>query len=117
LIAACAGCAALAGCTDAATRVAYDIEAGAKGSQAERSTIAHRPKSWPDGCGGDYTLQLSRESSLVVWCSSEESSYTTNYHLRFVEVPETFKVYKRAGEPVLIVLERHDGRVIVKDLR
>jgi len=62
----------LGACTDAATRVAYDLEAGAKRLQATsapRFIVDHTPKTEPEGCPGSYTLQLSQASALLVWCS------------------------------------------------
>ena len=60
------GTLALAGCTDAATRIAYDIEAGAKalGSSTDSgTTVRHEPASWPDGCGDGYALEIGRGAS------------------------------------------------------
>jgi hypothetical protein len=63
----CAASLLLVSCTDAATRVAYDIEAGAKRFRKTPTVVAtveHSPKARPEGCPGGYTLQLSEESAL-----------------------------------------------------
>lgn len=114
----------LTGCSDAATRVAEDIEESAKKLDqpgASEYTITHVPKSWPEGCDGDYTLQLSQASSLLVWCKDASkkatSSHTTTYHLNFVDVPETFIVDKHAGEPAYIRIEKRNGKATVVGVR
>jgi hypothetical protein len=52
----------LMSCTDAATRVAYDLEAGAKRFRKAPTVAApveHSPKASPEGCPGGYTLATS----------------------------------------------------------
>jgi hypothetical protein len=124
-----AGCLALAAllgaCTDGATRIAYDIEAGVeafRSSNAARYTIRHVPERLPDGCGEAYTLQFSANSSLVIWCRQSSdgkvtSSHATTYHLRFVKVPKTFRLEKAAGEATLIDLAKSDGSIVVTGVR
>jgi hypothetical protein len=115
----------LVGCTDAATRVAYDLEEGSKkltGSGALTYTVDHAPSATPDGCAGPYTLQLSRESSLLVWCNDPVTgkpvaSHTTTYHLDYVGVPTTFIVEKRAGEHAFILLAREGSHIVVTGLQ
>jgi len=46
-----------------------------------------------------------------------QSSHTTTYHLRFVDVPQTFKLDKGAGEPTIIDLAKENGRVVVTAVR
>jgi len=112
-------------CTDAATRIAYQIEESTQdfqNSPAQKITINHLPKSLPEGCSSSYTLQFSKNSSLVIWCKSEllgktTASYGTTYHLRFVKVPETLVVDKREGEAALIDLEKQNGQIILTGLR
>ena len=65
----------LAGCgdfiTDSATRAANDLQKAAEamqGSWAATYTLVHRPKASPEGCSHDYSFQLSRQSSMLVWC-------------------------------------------------
>jgi hypothetical protein len=116
---------ALAGCSDGATRIAFDIEEAAEAFARGRSasaTIEHVPERWPDGCAGAYTLQLSARSVLVIWCKDDaagtaSSSHATTYHLRFVEVPRTFRIDKPAGRPVWIDIARGEGKPVVTGLR
>ena len=120
------GALALAGCTDAATRIAYDIEAGAKAlktSTDSGTTVRHEPASWPDGCGDGYALEISRgasgdpgKGSIVVKCAGRGIFYTT-YHLNFVVVPATVSVRKAAGEPVLLQLEKRAGDIVLVEIR
>jgi hypothetical protein len=115
----------LGGCTDGATRIAYDIESGVgafRGPEARRHAIRHVPQRTPEGCGDAYTVQFSANSSLVIWCKEPRggevvSSYTTTYHLRFVNVPQTFKLDKAAGEPTIIELAKMNGTVVVTGVR
>ena len=115
----------LAGCSDGATRIAYDIEEGVgafRRSNDLTHSIEHRPKRFPDGCGAAYTVQLSANSTLVIWCKKSvagetTSSHATTYHLRFVKVPRTFKLDKAAGEPTVIELAKLDGAVVVTGMR
>lgn len=120
------GALALAGCTDAATRIAYDIEAGAKSlksSAQSGATVRHEPASWPDGCGGGYALEIGRgasgdpgKGSITVKCDGRGIFYTT-YHLNFVVVPATVSVRKAAGEPVLLQLEKRGGDIALTEVR
>ncbi len=111
--------------TDGATRIANEIESGAatlKGSTAASYSVKHVPKPSPEGCAGPYKLQLSERSSLVICCkasggSKVVSSHTTTYHLNFVDVPQTYKVDKSAGEPCFIELEKQGGKIVVVGLK
>jgi hypothetical protein len=124
----------LAGCSDAGTRLAYDIEAGVKRlSAADGSTIAieHTPKSWPSGCSGEYDLEIEKGSAfgdgsgnfrlapdaggLTVRC--EGGGGSTTYHLRFVEVPQALRVHKNAGEPTVLEFRRERGKALLVALR
>ncbi len=104
--------------TDSATRAAYDLEKAADAMQrasASTYTLVHRPKASPEGCSHDYSFQLSRQSSLLVWCKSADgttnvASHATTYHLRYVDVPEQIRLEKRAGEPVTIELQKAGGK-------
>ena len=104
--------------TDSATRAAYDLEKAAKALQdspAAAYTLVHRPKASPEGCSHDYSFQLSRQSSLLVWCKSIDgetnvASHATTYHLRLVDVPEQTNLTKRAGEAVTIELQKTSGK-------
>lgn len=116
---------ALGGCTDAATRLAGDLEEGAsKLRRSGGSTIVleHIPDGFPEGCAKAYDIQLSAASSLLVWCKDAKggeatSSHATTYHLRFVKVPETLRVEKSAGEVTYITLTRDRSDVVVSAMR
>lgn len=113
------------GCTDGATRIAYDIESGVaafRRSSAASYSIRHVPEATPGGCGDAYSVQFSANSALVIWCrkpgSAEVlSSRTTTYHLRFVEVPRTMRLDKAAGEPTIIDLAKENAKVAVTGVR
>ena len=115
----------LCACTDGATRIAYDIESGVaafRRSDATTTSIRHVPEARPDGCAGAYTVQFTANSALVIWCKKPDGvevqgSHTTTYHLRFVEIPKTYKLDKGAGEPTIIDLAKEGGRVVVTDVR
>lgn len=104
--------------TDSATRAAYDLEKAADVMQltsASTYTLVHRPKASPEGCSHAYSFQLSRQSSLLVWCKSADgtsnvASHATTYHLRYVDVPEQIRLEKRAGEAVTIELQKTSGK-------
>jgi hypothetical protein len=107
----------LYGCTDGATRIAYDIEAGVgkfQRSDARTYEIRHIPESMPDGCAGAYTVQFSANSSLVIWCKESvggkvTSSHTTTYHLRFVKIPRRLTSTRRRENPQSSSLRRRMG--------
>lgn len=125
-------------CTDAATRVAYDIESGAKklaAGDGARIEIRHVPSRWPEGCAGSYTLHLGKGSAtaegngnfhinrdadgLLVRCfnsSGNPHAWSTTYHLRFVDVPEAVQIEKQSGEAAVIEVERKAGRAVVVGL-
>ena len=102
--------ASLAACSlfeDAATAIAYDLEAGVgpfERSNDATTTIVHVPSARRGGCADDYKVQFSRASALVVWCyapgdpEKTVSSHTTTYHLNYVDVPETIIVDKKRGD-------------------
>lgn len=110
--------------TDAATRLAYDIEAGAGrlGSPAgSRYTITHATPSKAGECTGPYTVQLDKVGAIIVWCKDDTgrtvSSHSTAYHARFVDTPRTFYLEKPAGSPLVIELERRGGRAVMVEAR
>jgi hypothetical protein len=118
----------LAGCsnfTDASTRLAYDLEEGAKGlgsDQGARTTVVHRTPSREGECTGSYKVQIDKAGAMIVWCydasgSEVVSSHSTSYHNRFVTTPQTFILDKGAGEPLMIELERQGGQVLIADVR
>lgn len=120
--------AALAGCfgdfTDAATRLAYDIEAGASHlgeEEGARYSIQHHTPSKPGQCAGPYTVQLDKVGALIMWCKDAGgrivSSHSTSYHARFVDTPQTYILEKAAGATLTIDIERRNGRAVVVGVR
>jgi hypothetical protein len=119
----------IAGCvpsflTDAATRIAYDIEAGAGrlgASDGSHVTIDHKTPSKSGECEGPYKLQVDKVGMLVIWCMDEAgktvSSHTTSYFARFVDTPQTWIIDKPAHALLQIELERRSGRAVVVDVR
>jgi hypothetical protein len=116
----------LSGClTDAATRLAYDIEAGAgRVGRAEGAvyTLVHRVPSSAGECVGPYRVQLDKVGAIIVWCKDAAgdttvSSHSTSYHSRFVETSETRIVDKPANEALVIVMERRGGRVVITGVK
>ena len=126
-------------CTDAATRVAYDIESGSKklgSAEGSRVEIRHVPSRWPEGCAGSYTLHIGKGSAtadgngnfhinrdangLSVRCynsSGNPHAWGTTYHLRFVDVPEAVDIEKQGGAAAVIEVERRGGRAAVVRLQ
>lgn len=113
----------LTGCfTDAATRLAYDIESGVNRmnrlNEAHYS-IRHTPAESSE-CTGPYTVQLDKAGALIVWCKDAAgnvvASGSTLYHARFIDTPATYILDKPAGSTLAIDLERRAGRVVVADV-
>lgn len=122
VLATVAGCGDLL--TDAATRAAYDIEAGARrlGSKpGARHAIVHQTPSKQGECVGPYMVQVDKVGALVIWCKNDAgqtvSSHSTSYHARFIDTPRTYILQKQAGAPLTIEIERRDGRAVVTDVR
>lgn len=109
--------------TDGATRIARDLEEGAvraRHAPDGQATVIHEPKASPEGCADDYRVQLTKDSALVIWCSTDgkvTSSHITTSHLPEVAVPQTWIVDKKAGEALTISLERRGNRVAVTDVQ
>ena len=112
-----AGCDAF---TDAATRIAFDIETGAgrlgKESGA-RYSIQHHTPSKASECSGPYSVQFDKVGALVIWCKDEAgkivSSHSTSYHARFVDTPQTYILEKSAGSTLTIEIERRASRAVI----
>lgn len=121
LLVTAAGCDAF---TDAATRLAYDIEAGVghlgKGAGAQYS-IQHRTPSKSGECVGSYKVQLDKVGALIIRCKDDNghtvSSHSTSYHARFVDTPQTYILDKPARTPLTIDIKRHDGHAVITDVR
>jgi hypothetical protein len=116
----------LTGCfTDAATRIANDIEAAAKQvghTENSQFTLAHLTPSKKGECDNSYKVQLDKVGALIIWCKEEKndqtvSSYSTSYHSRFVDTPDTYILEKNARETLFIELERRNGRVVITDVK
>ncbi len=110
--------------TDPATRLAYDIESGAKrlGDEAGATyTVSHATPSKPGECTGPYKLQLDDVGAIFIWCKDAVgetvSSHSTTYHSNFVDSPKTFLLDKGAGEVLAIDLKRRGSRAIITDVR
>ena len=104
--------------TDAATRLAYDLKAGAK--QLNKSDkleweVEHLPVSSPEGIDGAYqiTLQavehrnngINGSGSMIVE-NVGGKHYGTSYHLRFVTVTKELKIRKERGEATYLTLRK-----------
>jgi hypothetical protein len=120
LLAVVAGCDAF---TDAATRIAYDIEAGAGrlGKEAgAKYSIRHQTPSKSGECIGPYTVQLDKVGALIIWCKDETgktvSSHSTSYHARFVDTPQTYILDKPARSTLTIDIERRGSRAVVTNV-
>lgn len=110
--------------TDAATRIAYDIESsvGRLGrSDGDRLTVEHLTPSKAGECTGPYTVQFDQVGALIIWCKDDAgttvSSHSTSYHNNYVVTAKTWILEKGAGESLLIDLERHGTRVVIADVR
>jgi hypothetical protein len=111
-------------CTDAATRLANDIQDAAtalcNGPQTARRLI-HQPSRRPEGCDGAYEVTFQQSlrhpgGSLLVGCVGSSNyntlgySYSTTYHLNFVRVPRELHAKKSPAAPVIVVLESAQDR-------
>src|SRR5690606_16426264 len=115
----------LVGCfSDAATRLAYDLEEGSKrlgNTNGERAMVVHRTPSKERECVASYKVQVDDAGAIVIWCydasgTETVSSHGTSYHRRYVDTPRTYILDKAAGEPLLIELERQGGRAVIVDV-
>jgi hypothetical protein len=109
--------------TDAATRLAGDIKAGAGRtgrSEGAITLLEHETPSTRGQCAGPYKVQVDRNGAIIVWCYDADgntvSSHSTSMHRPAVDTLETFIVQKDAGETLSIRLERRAGRVVITDV-
>jgi len=109
--------------TDAATRIACDIEAGAGWLGREAGTqysIQHHTSAKAGECIGPYMVRLDKVGALVIWCKDETgktvSGHSTSYHARFVDTPQTYILEKPAGSTLTIDIERRGSRAIVTNV-
>jgi hypothetical protein len=118
----------LAGCddflTDAATRLAYQIEREAKAlrdSHETTRTFTHTPKNSPEGVTGAYVVTFVAgplgKGYLAFSKGSQEQWYHTSYHLRFVHVTENLKISKAEGGSFMVVLKRVGDGIHITELR
>ena len=110
--------------TDPATRLAFDLEAGAGrlGREAGATyTVQHNQPSKSGECIGPYKVQLDKVGAIIIWCNDASghtvSSHSTSYHARFVETPQTYIVEKPAGTTLTIDLERRNDRAVITNVR
>ncbi len=101
--------------TDAATRLAYDLEAGAKtlNKSAEKELeVEHRPLSFPEGTSGDYWIWLQAVQSddpvsgTLAVGTVGGNRYGTSYHLNFMTVSKELRIRKASGEPTYFLLRK-----------
>lgn len=124
LLAAAATVASCGAFSDAATRLASDLEGAAARlgpDEGARFTLVHRTPSAAGQCDGPYRVQLDRAGAIVIWCYDRAgaivSSHSTSYHARFVDTARTFILDKPAGAPLTIDVERRGGRPTIVGAR
>jgi len=110
--------------TDAATRIAADLHAGADRvgtTDGDSVIVVHRTPSKEGECMGSYKVQIDDAGAIIIWCYADSgevvSSHSTSSHNRSVVTPQTFILDKGAGEPLTIELARRGGRVLITDVR
>jgi hypothetical protein len=117
---------ALAACglTDAATRLAADIKAGASqlgSAPGAQYSVRHITPSKAGECIGPYSVQLDKVGALIVWCRDASgqtvSSHSTSMHARYVATPETYRIDKPERAPLTIELERRGGQAVITAVR
>lgn len=120
-------CAILSGCfgnfTDAATRLAADVQDGADRvgeSEGAFTVVEHATPSRDGECEGPYKVQADKVGAIVIWCydaaGNTVSSHSTTSHSTRVDSRATFIVDKGAGEPLHVRLERIAGRIVITDV-
>jgi hypothetical protein len=117
---------ARAGCGDfseSATRLAFDLRAGAArlGQQpGDRYTLVHKTPSRAGQCEGPYTVQLDKVGAIIMWCRNAAGatveSHSTSASADAVEMPKTYILDKPAHAPLTIVLERRGNRAVIADV-
>jgi hypothetical protein len=110
--------------TDSATRLAFDLEAGAGRLGREAGAtyrVQHNQPLKSGECVGPYKVQLDKVGALIIWCNDASgntvSSHSTSYHARFVETPQTYIVEKPAGTALTVDLERRNDRAVITNVR
>lgn len=108
----CSGCRDFM--TDAATRVAFEIETEAEAlaqSTEKTRTFLHHPKRRPAGCADVYTMTLHGNGTLSVHCLERTNAYSTTYHRRFVHAPRALSVSHAGGEATRITLQKSGSQI------
>ena len=115
----------IAGCgdwTDAATRIAYDLKAGAASLGAEEGAVyvvRHAPARAGE-CTGPFKVQFDQVGALVIWCQDAAgntiSSHSTSYHSNYVDTAQTSILDRPAGAELSIHLERRHGRAVIVEV-
>jgi hypothetical protein len=106
--------------TDAATRAAYEIRDATyvmrlKG--LDTYELTHVPKAEPEGVRGPWELLIQESGDLPGQGALCLGRYATSYHNRFVRVPRTLSITRKAGEGCVIVLRRNGDAIEVVGLR
>ncbi|MDQ2078373.1 hypothetical protein [Marinimicrobium sp. ABcell2] len=110
--------------TDPATRLAYDLRAGANRlgtNPGATLTLQHHTPSRRGQCEGPYRVQFDKAGALVIWCKDESgetiSSHSTSYHRSYVKTSGAFTVDKRAGSTLKIGLVRRGGKAVIVEVK
>jgi hypothetical protein len=111
----------LSGCfTDPATRLAADLQSGARklgSAEGARHTFRHQMPSARGQCEGPYRVQFDKVGALIIWCRNDSgetvSSHSTSSHGRKVHINETLILDKPAGSALEIVLTRQSGAAVI----
>ena len=108
--------------TDAATRIAYDLKAGAASLGVEEGAVyvvRHAPARAGE-CTGPFKLQFDQVGALVIWCKDAAgntiSSHSTSYHSNYVDTAQTSILDRPAGAELSIHLERRHGRAVIVEV-
>ena len=117
--------AALAGCSNAASRAGSDLEGGIAAfekSPATTYTVRYVPQLLPSGCAGRYRFQISGRGEVTIQCrgamdTEEDDVYTAPAPTHRLEVPHGFTIDKAAGENTYIALIKQDGKIVVGGVR
>ncbi len=117
-IASCVGCGLL---SDPATRLddRVDNSVGSLGrNEGDTLTIRYLPNIDKSDL---YRVQFDKTGVLIVWYENARGkvidSATTSHIARYVVIPRTFIVEKHADSALIIELQRHNGRAIIKNVK
>jgi len=109
-------CVALCGCkwlSDDGVHLAESLKAGAKALQRSADTeltVAFEPL---DGTNQVYTVQICKNSLVVVWSKHGGSS---TYQLNYVSLPQDFYLHK-TNEATFVTLRKNGDRIDVVNAR